>query len=157
MAKKASTPTPTPAKATFPEPAKTKAELLRNWWSDKPAGLKWKDIQDEIQKYLEQAGHTFKEASDYLSFLKAGRETGKLTEGKKRDEKATPKKGSFAAFITSIVADDVDTSTLTAAIKIVGQCESVEQATEYAEKFAKLVEALGSPEKVQEAVQLIGE
>ncbi len=136
------------AKKAVAAPQMNKSEILREWFAKQKSGLKWKQSKDEVQAYMEKAGHTFNESSDYQTFIRIG---GELCLVGKR----TSKTNDFAGFCEEMSGLDVES--ITAAIKIVESCENVDQAKYFLEKWSKTLELFdGDKEKAKQAISLLG-
>ncbi len=136
------------AKKAVAAPLMNKSETLREWFSQQKNSVKWKQSKGDVQAFMEKAGHTFNESSDYQTFLRIGGEVGLVG-------KRTIKTTDFAGFCE--VVSDFDVESIAAAIEIVKSCESADQAQEFLAKWSKLLELFGGDkEKAKQTISIIG-
>ncbi len=74
------------AKKAAASPQLNKSDTLREWFAKQKNSVKWRQSKDEVQAYLEKAGHTYNEKSDYQTFNRIHGELGLVSTRAKRPE-----------------------------------------------------------------------
>lgn len=144
------------SKSRNAEPANSKAELLREWWTTKPPGQRWKEVKAEIKALVASSGHVFNETSDYLGFLAAGKKTGKI-QARSMGAQGAAVKGSGGVSLRqfAMLTANIDPAALKDAIAVISQVGGVDNAKILAAKWASLCDSIGEA-AARKALDVIG-